>query len=626
MPRVATPVPAPTQAAPVFANVIAQQPFPGPHGHHQAIAQAQAAQMILQSQLNMLQQQLAMHRQRENGVATHGTTLHHNHAQTMPVPHGFIPVPANMPSFQAILAHQQQIRAQTGFANSQNPAHTSENTPPLQGGRSHEGAHDQAHQQAIRQAQQLAQVNSPDIHVSYGPTTTTVHEGVGPYGSRMRVVVNEPVDFHGPRQGTPTAGATMNRPLSVSSSQAPHATTLNPSMPGQPGTRLPQLGFSLPPLIPDSNLLSIAPIPGQQNTSPASSTLTANTTAWLLSTPTGPQAIVFAPGHGYFSSVSALIPTRTTAQLTSSPRSTLHGRPISRQSSTGRLRHRHPRDQANPAPPANAAPARVVARPAGQDQANGDNDLFHLIFQRGWLFLRLYIFMFVLSEPGTWRRCFLLAVAVIVCLLPRDNPLRDLTNRIRAHIEGLVPVAAAPGGRQRDQQVQNGDGHARDAAPARSGSPVVAGQITAEQAAAGILQQNHNPLLGNNGIFRDTIYRIERAVALFLASLVPGVGERHVRAREDARREADEDVRREAERVQNARLEEGSAPGLEVAANNGISATGENPDQGAHGVVERSTSVTKSTESDMKASDTPVRERADPAGPSEPTSSAVDQR
>jgi hypothetical protein len=37
-------------------------------------------------------------------------------------------------------------------------------------------------------------------------------------------------------------------------------------------------------------------------------------------------------------------------------------------------------------------------------------------------------------------------------------------------------------------------------------------------------------------MLRDMFYRLEQAVALFLASLIPGVGERHVAAREEQRR------------------------------------------------------------------------------------------
>ena len=75
---------------------------------------------------------------------------------------------------------------------------------------------------------------------------------------------------------------------------------------------------------------------------------------------------------------------------------------------------------------------------------------------------------------------------------------------------------------------------------------------------------------------RDTIFRVERAMALFLASLVPGVGERHVRAREEARREA--------ERIENERL------AAEEKAKDESKAVADGTDQGQEMQGEPSTS------------------------------------
>jgi len=398
-----------------------------------------------------------------------------------------------------------------------------------------------------------------------GPTTTTVHEGIGPHGSRVRVVVNETVNYHVPRQGTPApAGLGMgHQPSANAPSNAPLHATPNAVSNFQflvtPGGSLPSLGLPLPH--PNSLLTSgrqpSTSVPGQHGNSTTSQATSANTTAWLLSTPLGPQALVFAPGHGYFSSA----PTHTTAQLINPNQSTSHHSTGGHRQSSGDHAGHTPGLPNNPpvlpvANDANAAPAQAVARPGQQQrQANRDNDVFHLILQRGWLFLRLYIFMFVLSEPGTWRRWFLLAVAVIVCLLPRENPLRDLTNRIRVHIDGLVPIAAAPEQRQ-GQVAQNGAQAADNDGQARPAAGVAAQRPSPERAAARIIRQNQERQ--NHGIVRDTIFRVERAMALFLASLVPGVGERHVRAREEARREA-ERIENERLAVENARVTEESA-------------------------------------------------------------------
>jgi hypothetical protein len=419
------------------------------------------------------------------------------------------------------------------------------------------------------QPSQTSQGHPPGAPLSMGPTTTTVHEAIGPHGSRVRVVVNETVNYHVSRQGTPVpVGAGIGQQPSANAPlHAPPSAVSNFQFLVPQGGSLPPLGLPFPH--PNSLLTSgrqpSTSAPSQHGNSTTSQATSANTTAWLLSTPLGPQALVFAPGHGYFSSA----PTHTTAQFANPTQPASHhnarGQP---QSSGDHIGHTPGLPNNPPALPvandAGAAPAQAAARPGQQQgQANRDNDIFHLILQRGWLFLRLYIFTFVLSESGTWRRWFLLAVAVIVCLLPRENPLRDLTNRMRAHIDGLVPIAAAPEQRQQGQAARNGAQPTGNDGRARPAAGVAAQQPSPEQAAARIIRQNQERR--NHGIVRDTIFRVERAMALFLASLVPGVGERHVRAREEARREA--------ERIENERLAAENARVAEETAKNESKAT-----------------------------------------------------
>lgn len=62
-------------------------------------------------------------------------------------------------------------------------------------------------------------------------------------------------------------------------------------------------------------------------------------------------------------------------------------------------------------------------------------------------------------------------------------------------------------------------------------------------------------------VLRDNFERAERALGLFVASLIPGVGERHVRAREEARRERERAERERvfAEQQESRRAEEAAA-------------------------------------------------------------------
>jgi hypothetical protein len=497
---------------------------------------------MLQNQLNMLQQQLPMN----NPVHVSAEQIAQMQAQQQQRL-------AEMVLHQLHQLHQQHHQAQ--------PEQT----------RGHSGIQDQRNSDPsmevnTNQPSQNSQSHPPGAPLSIGPTTTTVHEAVGPNGSSLRVVVNETVNYHVSRQGTSVpAGSGMgqqpsaNAPSLAPSNAAPSFQSLTP-----PGGSLPPLGLNPNSLLTSGRQPS-ASASGQHGNSTTLPAASATTTAWLLSTPLGPQALVFAPGHGYFSSV----PTHMTAQLaTPNQSASHHSTGGHRQSSGDQVRHTPgPPNHPPMLPVANgvdAAPAQAAVRPEQQQgQANRDNDVLHLILQRGWLFLRLYIFMFVLSEPGTWRRWFLLAAAVIVCLLPRENPLRDLTNRIRAHIDGLVPIAIAPEQRQQGQAAQNEAQAADNTGQAGPAIGRAAQQLSPEQAAARIIRQNQERQ--NHGIVRDTIFRVERAMALFLASLVPGVGERHVRAREDARREA--------ERIENERLAAENARIAEEIAKNESKAT-----------------------------------------------------
>ena len=139
---------------------------------------------------------------------------------------------------------------------------------------------------------------------------------------------------------------------------------------------------------------------------------------------------------------------------------------------------------------------------------------------------------------------------------------------IRRHAEGLVPLAAnerpraGVGGAR-----NNGDGTGRQA---RNRGP------TPQEAAERLLQERERQ---DVSIVRQSFRRVERAVALFVASLVPGVGERHIAAREAAEaarqaeaRESEERARKEQEErerqqgdihVEDGHIAEGSGDGGE---------------------------------------------------------------
>lgn len=133
--------------------------------------------------------------------------------------------------------------------------------------------------------------------------------------------------------------------------------------------------------------------------------------------------------------------------------------------------------------------------------------------RRIWLFIRLYFFCYLFSDSGTWSRVILVCVAVLLSLLSESGAPQEIQRvvfgPIQRHLEGLVHI----GGEGVNRPGQQPAGPQGEQLQNRAGGP--AGVDTTP----GIQQQ---------------LRRVERSVALFLASLVPGVGERHIEVRNAA--------------------------------------------------------------------------------------------
>ncbi|PKX93754.1 uncharacterized protein P174DRAFT_441000 [Aspergillus novofumigatus IBT 16806] len=146
---------------------------------------------------------------------------------------------------------------------------------------------------------------------------------------------------------------------------------------------------------------------------------------------------------------------------------------------------------------------------------NGPVDLSRYI-RRIWLFVRLYFLCYMFSEPGTWLRVLYVTLAVVASLLSETRIPRQLFNMtvapLQRHLEGLLHVAPDAAGDNGAQAAANG---------------------------TGMLNDNRASLPGQ---LRQGVRRLERSAALFVASLVPGVGERQI------------EVRNAAEAARNAQL------------------------------------------------------------------------
>ncbi|KAK6823924.1 hypothetical protein RU639_006439 [Aspergillus parasiticus] len=241
---------------------------------------------------------------------------------------------------------------------------------------------------------------------------------------------------------------------------------------------------------------------------------------YLLSSPNGYQALVSSPGaaRSIESSLGAIRAAHASQAISTH--------------ATG-----HP-SQAHPNP--NAAVMENAVRQAVLNQRLGNNEPvgFARIIRRIWLFVRLYFFCYMFSEPGTWSRVLLVTLAVIISLLSETSVPRQLYGMIisplQRHLEGLIHFSA-------DEHV-----------PPRPQGTDAAGSSGYSN------QPGHNRAAAPTGL-RHNLRRVERSLALFVASLVPGVGERHVEVRNAA--EAARNAERAREEEEERRRQEEASNG-----------------------------------------------------------------
>lgn len=170
---------------------------------------------------------------------------------------------------------------------------------------------------------------------------------------------------------------------------------------------------------------------------------------------------------------------------------------------------------------------QAILNQGGQDV---QPDVFARNVRRMWLFIRLYFFCYLFSDPGTWSRIFYVSMAVVVALLSETGfPGRVrqvIIDPVQRHLEGLIH-----GGEQQIRPDGNTQNDANRAAGVNENGRVHRGFFPTG------LQQG--------------LRAAERSIVLFIASLVPGVGERQVEVRNAAAEAARNAERaREEERQQ----------------------------------------------------------------------------
>ncbi|PGH02820.1 hypothetical protein GX51_04432 [Blastomyces parvus] len=222
----------------------------------------------------------------------------------------------------------------------------------------------------------------------------------------------------------------------------------------------------------------------------------------------------------------------------------------------------HPHITSTPHEAPHAAPNPMIIPPA-VNQAILQQQERHRIFLgpanfsrivgRLWLFVRLYFFCYVFSEDGTWFRIILVSLSVLTALLSETDLLqraqRAVIDPLHRHLENLLPV----------------DTHQpRDAGRARRGVNTNAPPVhpmqpnNINEGLGPAVGTQHNAAIPNSepaGTY-NRFRTAERAFALLLASLVPGVGERRVAARNAAEAARQNELAAEREAEENRTREQ----------------------------------------------------------------------
>jgi hypothetical protein len=274
---------------------------------------------------------------------------------------------------------------------------------------------------------------------------------------------------------------------------------------------------------------------------------------FLLSGPTGPEGLVFSPS-GTYGTAGMVSPHMTSALRHRQPLQTVianlraqsshNNTDGSRINSATLAGNENAGQEHEPHMPQNDRdrPAQVNGQQAQQAQDGPQrppNERAVALMGHVWLAIRLLFFLYMFSGGEDWRRPLIFGVIGLLVYLHNMGAFANHIERARRHFEALLPL---PEERRREQQrrataAPNGQEH--------GGQPTV--EPTPERTAQRLVQERNEQ--GAHRI-RDSIQMIERALALFVASLWPGLGERMVAAREERlrqQREEDEQRQRDAQ-------------------------------------------------------------------------------
>ena len=518
-------------------------------------------------------------------------------------------LPAGLPSFQQLIAQHQRDRAALGMHGvQQQGAQQGSNALPNTGRAGH----------AQLQANRV-------MHVPQ-QTRTSTHEVAGPDGERWTVTVNETTTVFPNPNGAPLQARTTPEASSLTDVQdmiqnlvravddnanaqqtTPHEGDRNPL--ANPASSAGTGGAANQPAsAPPPDTSTSAPLPTSNVHAPSehsvpttdgsSNAPTLNgPMVYILSSPTGPRGLLVSPsenGLEAFYTPRRQVHWDTTRQAQQAPNhvqaqnDAALGLPEVRNTREVRRGHIHRHGHRHPEAAARAAPgaAHPANPPAGAVAAQ--------MWPHIWLVVRLLGFVWFFGGNSWWRLFMFSAVAFVIFIASTgvlNGIIEQVWGPIRRHLETLLPLAgpnlprANPPNQPAEPPVPGA------AAPAQGQAGGVAGRAPGAAAAAPDPAQTAARLLEQRRVANENwiwtqIRRLEHATILFVASLVPGVGERHIAARV-----AEENLLLEAQRQRR----EAEAAAAEEAA------------RAAEGGQENSGNVpTTGTDTDTTGVDTPT--------------------
>ncbi|KAI0552225.1 hypothetical protein F4679DRAFT_536433 [Xylaria curta] len=323
---------------------------------------------------------------------------------------------------------------------------------------------------------------------------------------------------------------------------------------------------------------------------------------YILSSPSGPRAILLNSSLGTYYSPQLRSyqpvglpspPTSLNATATNAQHILREALPqiIPRSSVTRRNGPNPNSHDSAPGQQAQLRPQRELQVPVPMQAQFGhgmENPQIHAIrmvqiWPHIWMIIRLGLFIWWFTSPtSSWSRWITVVSIAIALFIVNTGVLNPFAEQIwiplRRHLENLIPLAADVQGRQQQRpavgNAQGGDAVVANQAGLRDPDPA--------DAAIRLVQQRRQ---GNGNWLLSQVRRLERAGILFIASLAPGLAERHI-AQVEAEARAERQRRQEAEAAaataaEGAAEQQSSNPAAASSEGRGSRSDGDSLDYGA---------------------------------------------